>query len=160
MVHVILVVTKKNITKKNIAMKTKTNIHQIARMSVAASALFLLTAFVPVRANDKHLADNAEISVASVSLDILNSAIESSVRFTAPASADVAAEYREMEINAAYEKLDELNSELENEVRFEAPAVDVKSEAAELEVNEALNSLEKLNSEIEESIRFEAPAAE
>jgi hypothetical protein len=141
-------------------MKTKTNIHQIARMSVAASAFFLLTALVPVKANDRHLENNAEIALASVSLDILNGAIESSVRFVAPSTADVAAEYREMEINMAYEKLDELNTEIEQEVRFEAPAVDVKNEAAELEVNEAKNSLDRLNSEIEESIRFEAPAAE
>ena len=141
-------------------MKTKTNIHQTARMSVAVSALFLLTAFVPVKASDRNLANNAEIALASVNLDILNEAIESSVRFVAPSAADVTAEYREMEINIAYERLDELNAEIEQEVRFEAPAVDVKSEAAELDVDEAINSLDKLNSEIEESIRFEAPAAE
>jgi hypothetical protein len=145
---------------KNIAMKTKTNIHQIARMSVAASAFLFLTAFVPVSANSSHLENNVEIELASEKLDILNDAIESSVRFTVPASADVAAEYREMEINEAYEKLDELSTEIENEVRFEAPAVDVKSEAALLEVNEAMNNLEQLNREIEKSIRFEAPAAE
>ena len=141
-------------------MKTRTNIHQIARMTVAASALFLMTAFATVSANDKQPANNAAIALASIRLDILNNDIESSVRFTAPSSADVAAEYREMEINAAYEKLDELNTEIENEVRFEAPAVDVKSEATELEVNEAMQNLNQLNSEIEKSIRFEAPAAE
>jgi hypothetical protein len=141
-------------------MKTKTNIHQIARMTVAASALFLMTAFATVSASDKQPANNAEIALASVRLDILNNDIESSVRFTAPASADVPAEYREMEIIAAYEKLDELNTEIEHEVRFEAPAVDVQGEAAELEVNNAIQSLDQLNSEIEKSIRFEAPVAE
>jgi hypothetical protein len=140
-------------------MKTKTNIHQIARMTVAASALFLMTAFATVSASDLQPVNNDEI-VASVRLDVLNNDIESSVRFTAPVSADVAAEYREMEIVAAYEKLEELNTEIEHAVRFEAPAVDVQSEAAELEVNEAIQSLDQLNSEIEESIRFEAPAAE
>jgi acetolactate synthase small subunit len=146
--------------KNNIAMKTKTNIHQIARMAVAASALFLMTAFSTVSAKDKQPANNASIALASISLDMLSNDIESSVRFTAPSAADVAAEYREMEINAAYEKLDELNTEIEKEVRFEAPAVDVKREATELEVSDAMHNLDQLNSEIEKSIRFEAPAAE
>lgn len=141
-------------------MKTKTNIHQIARMTVAASALFLMTAFATANVNDRKAANNAEIALASVRLDILNNDIESSVRFTAPAAADVAAEYREMEMNAAYEKLDELNAEIEHEIRFEAPAVDINREATEMEVNEAIQSLDQLNSEIEKSIRFEAPAAE
>ncbi len=138
-------------------MKTKTNINRIARMSVATSVLFALVALVPVKANP---VSNAEIAVASVRMDLLNDDIESSVRFVAPVSADVAAEYREMELYIASEKLDEFNSEIEQEIRFEAPAVDLKSEAAESEVNEALNSMDQINHAIEESIRFEAPAAE
>ncbi len=141
-------------------MKTSINIHQIAKMGVAASALFLLTAFVPVSANGSRHANNAEMAIASVRLDILTSAIESSVRFVAPSSADVAADYLEMEVNAANERLYELNTEMENAVKFEAPAVDINHEVAELEVSEAMNSLDALTSEIEESIRFEAPAAE
>jgi len=161
MVHVIEFITIKRKTKKtDIAMKTKMNIHQIARISVAASALFLLAAFVPVKANDRNIENSAEMVAASERLEDLNAMIESSVRFIVPSVVDVAAEYRAMEINAAFESLDELNTEIAHEIKFEAPAVDVKAEAAELEVNEALESLGQLSAEIEQSIRFEAPAAE
>jgi hypothetical protein len=141
-------------------MKTITNIKQIARTGVVASALFVFASLVSVRASDRVLENNVEVALASVSLDILNDAIESSVRFVAPPAADVAAEYREMEVTIARERLDEFNAEIEREVRFEAPAVDVLSEAAESEVNEAISSLDKLSNDIEKSIRFEAPAAE
>jgi hypothetical protein len=143
-----------------IAMKTKTYTRRIARISFFSAVFFVLIASVTVKANESHPSEDDEMMKASVSLAVLNDAIVSSVRFIAPVSADVAAEYLEMEINAAYESLDELNNEMIKEARFEAPEIDINSEAAEFEVIEAENSLDKFSAEIERSIRYEAPAAE
>ena len=70
-------------------MKTKMNIRQIAGTSIASLALLFLTNLVPVQANDKSIDNNAELAAATVRLDNLNDAIETSLRFIAPAAEDM-----------------------------------------------------------------------
>jgi hypothetical protein len=102
-------------------MKTKMNVNQIAQMSFASTALFFFAGMMPLQAEIKsNYSNNQEISAAAGRLDNLNSEIETSIRFVAPA-VDINAEALESEVNQAVERLDNLNLAIEDSIRFQAP---------------------------------------
>jgi len=130
-------------------MKTRNNITRTAALYTISAAIALVS-FATVSAAGNL---NNEISAIDSRFEDLNSSIEKSLKYEAPA---VNAETEAVTFDAALaiERLDNLTAAMEASLRFEAPAVDARAESLEAEVAAAADRLEKMNLAVEEAIRF------
>lgn len=97
-------------------MKAKSNIARIS-FSIAVVAVFFMSALTPVKAsgNDSMSYSYSEYQAALDRLDNLNTSIEESVIFTAPAVAEDVVAY---DVAAAVERLENLNLSIEKSIQF------------------------------------------
>jgi hypothetical protein len=137
-------------TKKQYTMKAKTNIARIS-FSIAVVAVFFMSTLTPVKASDHDSMSYSysEYQAALDRLDNLNTTIEESVIFTAPAVAEDVVAY---DVEAAGERLENLNLTVEESIRYQAPVVNEEAEVQDLAA--ARERLENLNLSIERSIQF------
>jgi hypothetical protein len=131
-------------------MKAKSIIATI-NFSIAVVAVLFMSALTPVKASDHDSMSYtySAYQAALDRLDHLNTSIEESVVFTAPAVAEDIVAY---DVEAAGERLENLNMTVEESIRYQAPVVNEEAEARDLAA--ARERLENLNLSIEQSIQF------
>ncbi len=132
-------------------MKTKTNISGIVKMSLIPLAILFISALSPAQA----VMDNDfETKAAIGRLDVLNSTMEGTLKYTASMVNEDAEAY---ESRIAQERLEDYNLNVQESISYQASMVNDDAEAYELAA--AKERLENMILAIEESVRFNAPAA-
>jgi outer membrane murein-binding lipoprotein Lpp len=130
-------------------MKTQNNITRTAaRYTISAAIAFVSFTSVSAAGNL-----NSEISAIDSRLEDLNSSIEKSLKYEAPA-VNAEAEAVTFDAALAIERLDNLTAAMEASIRFETPDVDVLAEVREAEAAAAAERLESLSLAVEKTIRF------